>query len=102
MDDRTGGGLGVLAEGRREGLHELAQGRPDLGRGVGRPGDQEERPGLVGGQAAQVGACPADQLPPAAAPGLGVDGDPGHGEALEVAAGRPLADLELLGPARRR
>ena len=36
--------------------------------------------------------------PPAAAPaGLGVDGDTGHGQAFEVAAGRARADLELLG-----
>ena len=63
----------------------------------GRPGDQEEGAGLVRGQPAQVGPRPADELPPAAATGLGVDGDPGQGEALEVAPGRALADLELLG-----
>ena len=102
MDDRSGGGLGVLAEGRREGVHQLAESRPDLGCGAGRAGDEEERAGLVGGQPAQVGSGPADQLPAAATSGLGVHGDPGHGEALEVAAGGSLADLELARPARRR
>ena len=97
VHDRTGGRLGVVAEGHREGVHELAQGRPDLGCGAGGPGDEEERAGLVGGQPAQVRPGAADQLPAAAPPGLGVDGDAGQGESLEVAAGRPLADLELPG-----
>ena len=43
VHDGAGGRLGVLAEGRREGPHELAQGGPDLGRGAGGPGDEEER-----------------------------------------------------------
>ncbi len=47
--------------------HELAQrGADRRGGGVG-PGKQEERPGLVRGQTAEVGAGPADELPPAAA-----------------------------------
>ena len=61
------------------------------------PAMRKQRPGLVGRQAAQVGAGAPDQLPPAATAGLGVDGDAGQGEALEVPAGRALADLELLG-----
>ena len=68
--DRAGRCFGVVAEGRRQGLHELAQRGPDFGCGAGRSGDQEERPRLVGGQAAEVRPRPADQLPASTSPGL--------------------------------
>ncbi len=67
-----------------------------------RPGDEEQRPGLGGGEPAQVGAAAARQLPPAAAALAGVDRQAGHPERLEVAAGRPLRDLELGGHLGRR
>ena len=69
-DDSAGRRLGLLAEGRGEGLHELAQRSPHFGRGVGRAGDEEEGPNLVGTQAAQVGAGAAHELPASAAAGL--------------------------------
>ena len=46
--------------------------------------------------------APPTQLPAATSPGLGVDGHPGHGQALEVPAGRALAHLELTGQFGRR
>ena len=60
-------------------------------------GHQEQGPGLVGGEAAEVGATTAEQLPPAVAALLGVDGHTGHRQGFEVASGRALGDLELLG-----
>ena len=94
--------LGVEAERGRQRAHELAQRRPHLRGGRRRAGDEEQRPGLVRSEAAQVRAGAADQLPPPVTPGLGVDRDPGHGQALEVPAGRAFADLELPGQLRPR
>ena len=41
--------------------------------------------------------APADQLPAAVAAGLGVHGDAGHAQGLEVAAGGLDGDLQLVG-----
>jgi hypothetical protein len=63
-DDGPGGSFGVGAKGRREGAHQLADRGPHLGGGGTGPGDEEERPGLVSGEPAQIGPCATDRLPP--------------------------------------
>ncbi len=97
-DDRLGGGLRVRAEGPRQRAQQLAQRRPRGGRRRGRRAEQEEqRPRLRGGQARQVGAGAAQQLPPAAPAGLRVDGDAGGREGLQVAPRRGHRHLQLGG-----
>ena len=66
-------------------------------RGRRRPGDEEQRPGLGGVEAGEVGAPAAGQPPPAVAALDRVHRDPGHAEGVEVAAGGALGDLQLLG-----
>ena len=90
--------LGVGAERLGQRLDELAQRRLGLRRRRRRrPGDHEQRAGLGGGEPAEVGAGAAEQLPPAALAGLGVDGDAGDRQRLEVAAGRLDRHLQLVG-----
>jgi len=61
---------------------------------------REQRPSLVGGEAAEVGAAAAEQLPATVAALLGVDRHPRHRQGLEVAPGRALGHLQLLGDLR--
>ena len=101
--DHDGGGrrLGLGPEGLGKGPDQFAQGGLHLGCGRRGPGDEEEGPYLGAGEATQVGGGSPDEGPAAAPAGLGVDGDAGHGQGLEVPAGRPLGDLEVLGRRRR-
>src|SRR5690606_10474045 len=59
--------------------------------------EDEQRPGLTRGQAAEVESPATEQTPPTAAAPLRVDRHPGHGQRLELATGRAHRDLELLG-----
>ena len=62
-----------------------------------RPRHEEQGAGLVGGQAAQVGATATGQLPASVAALPGVDRQAGHAQRLQVPARRALAHLELGG-----
>jgi hypothetical protein len=84
---RVGRRLRVGPERRGQRPDELAQRRLRVrGHRRGRPRQQEQRPRLRCGQAAEIGTGAADQRPPAAAPGLRVDRDAGAGQRLQVAA----------------
>jgi hypothetical protein len=97
-DRRVGRRLGVGPERLRQGLHQLAQGGLGLvGHRGGRTDEQEQGLGLGGRQPAEVGAGPAQERPAPAPPGLGVDGDAGGRQRLEVAAGGGHRHLELGG-----
>ncbi len=101
-DHGPGRRLGVGTEGGREGADQLAQSGPHLGGGGTGPGDEEERPGLVRGEPAQVRPGPADELPPSATAGLGVHGDACHGEALRGPGGPCARSPRAPRPARPR
>ena len=79
--------------------HHRAQ--PEL-RGGARQTRQEERLGLLGGQAGEAGAIAVDEADPAVGSALGVDGHPGFGQGLDVAMDRPDRHLEVAGELRGR
>ena len=85
--------------GRKRGQDLQPRGRhhgpePELRRGSGQPG-QEQRLGLVAGQAGQARAVAVDQLDPAMRTAFGIDRHAGRAERVDVAVDGPLADLEL-------
>ncbi len=85
------GGFGAGAEGLREGPHQLAQRRLQFGRRRRRrPGHQEQRPRLLGGQAREVSPAASQQPPAPASPPLRVNGEAGHAKGLEVTPSRPF------------
>ncbi len=93
--DRARRRFGVGTEPFGQGAHELAERGLDAGRRRRRPGDHEQRPRLGRGEAAQVGASATRQSPAAVAALRRVDGQPGHPEGVEIAAGGALGHLEL-------
>jgi hypothetical protein len=89
--------LGLGTESLGERLDELAQrGLRLRGHRGGGAGDEEEGPCLCGRETAQVGSRATDEGPTAASSRLGVHGDPGDRQRLQVAPGRADGHLELL------
>ena len=105
--EALGDPAGPRPELRRQGGHDLEPGgrddrpEPEL-RGRPRQPAQEDRLGLVGGQAGQPRPVAVDEADAAVRPALGVDRDAGLGERLDVAVDRPDRDLELVGELRGR
>ncbi|GAA2906152.1 hypothetical protein GCM10020220_114270 [Nonomuraea rubra] len=97
-DHRAGRGLGLLPERLRQRPQQLAQRGPELGRvGRGRPGEQEQRLGLVRGEPGQIGTSAAQQRPATTAPRLRVDGDARGGQRFQVPPSGGHRHLQLLG-----
>lgn len=98
---------GPVPELRRERRHQLQLRRredtaePELGGGV-RRSREEQRLGLVGGEAGEPGAVPAEQAVSAGRATISVDRDARRGQRLDVAVDRPDRDLELGGQLLRR
>jgi hypothetical protein len=86
----------VEAERLGERPHQLAQRPLELRAGArGRAGGQEQGPCLGGAEPAQVGPAATGEAPAPAAALLGVDGEAGHAERIEVSPGGALGHLEL-------
>ena len=80
-----------LAQRRAERLVEAERGVRTLG------GQDEQGTGLVGGQPGDVGTEAGQQRDAAVPPALGVDGDAGGRERLDIAVDGAYGDFEPLG-----
>ena len=92
----------TLAHRRRQRGHELAacavrRLAEAQGRGLARQADHQHGLGLVGREPGEPGAIALDELEAAAGPAVGVDGDAGGAERLDIPVDRAHRNLEFLG-----